>query len=88
MQGQKAAIFYYTNTPFVADVNVYFSDVECSKRWQYIRDYYIRKKGKPGTGSPGEAAKKRTTLLSFLDSYNFSKGKLVLPFLNCNRWTI
>ncbi|XP_047023041.1 uncharacterized protein LOC124632303 [Helicoverpa zea] len=41
---------------------------DCSKRWCYIRDYYIRRRGKPGTGSSGEAAKKRSDLLSFLDS--------------------
>lgn len=41
---------------------------ECSKRWAYVRDYYIRRKGKPGTGSGGEAAKNRSVLLSFLDS--------------------
>jgi hypothetical protein len=41
---------------------------DCSKRWAYVRDYYIRRKGKPGTGSGGEAAKNRSVLLSFLDS--------------------
>ncbi|CAF4956656.1 unnamed protein product [Pieris macdunnoughi] len=39
---------------------------DCCKRWAYVRDYYIRRKGKPGSG--GEAAKKRSVLLSFLDS--------------------
>ena len=34
----------------------------------YVRDYYIRRKGNPGKGSSGEAAKKRCELLSFLDS--------------------
>ncbi|KAL4152656.1 hypothetical protein QTP88_000489 [Uroleucon formosanum] len=41
---------------------------DCCKRWAYVRDYYIRRKGKPGTGSSGEAAKNRSVLLSFLDS--------------------
>lgn len=41
---------------------------DCCKRWAYVRDYYIRRKGKPGTGSGGEAAKNRSVLLSFLDS--------------------
>lgn len=40
---------------------------DCCKRWAYVRDY-IRRKGKPGTGSGGEAAKNRSVLLSFLDS--------------------
>ncbi|KAL4112856.1 hypothetical protein QTP88_016576 [Uroleucon formosanum] len=44
------------------------SGSDCSKRWAYVRDYYIRRKGKPGTGSGGEAAKNRSVLLSFLDS--------------------
>ncbi|KAK9738872.1 Alcohol dehydrogenase transcription factor Myb/SANT-like [Popillia japonica] len=44
------------------------TDTNCSKRWAYIRDHYIRKRGKPGTGSASEAAKKRSELLSFLDS--------------------
>ncbi|KAF5277456.1 hypothetical protein FQR65_LT15986 [Abscondita terminalis] len=33
-----------------------------------LGNYYIRKRGKSGTGSAGEAAKKRSELLSFLDS--------------------
>lgn len=41
---------------------------DCCKRWAYVRDYYIRRKGKPGTGSGGEAAKNRSVILSFLDS--------------------
>lgn len=41
---------------------------DCCKRWAYVREYYIRRKGKPGTGSGGEAAKNRSVLLSFLDS--------------------
>lgn len=49
-------------------LNKLFTDSDCSKRWCYIRDYYIRHRGKPGTGSSGEAAKKRSDLLSFLDS--------------------
>ncbi|XP_073952108.1 uncharacterized protein [Choristoneura fumiferana] len=43
------------------------TDSDCAKRWCYVRDYYIRRKAKPGTGSSGEAAKKRSDLLSFLD---------------------
>ncbi|GFS83793.1 uncharacterized protein NPIL_693431 [Nephila pilipes] len=39
----------------------------CLKRWNYVRDYYIRRRGKPGSGTTGEAAKKRSDLLSFLD---------------------
>ncbi|GLV33224.1 hypothetical protein CBL_08392 [Carabus blaptoides fortunei] len=42
------------------------ADVECSKRWSYIRDYYIRRRGNPGTGSSGEAAKKKTEQPAFL----------------------
>ncbi|XP_074030302.1 uncharacterized protein [Leptinotarsa decemlineata] len=49
------------------------SDSDCSKRWCYIRDYYIRRIGKPGSGSSGETAKKRSDLLSFLDSLPFSQ---------------
>lgn len=47
---------------------IYVLGSDCSKRWAYVRDYYIRRKGKPGTGSGGEAAKNRSVLLSFLDS--------------------
>ncbi|XP_030754758.1 uncharacterized protein LOC115881426 [Sitophilus oryzae] len=43
------------------------TDTDCNKRWAYIRDYYIRKRGKPSPGSVGEAVKKRSELLSFLD---------------------
>lgn len=43
-------------------------DSDCCKRWAYVRDYYIRRKGKPGTGSGGEAEKNRSVLISFLDS--------------------
>ncbi|XP_063585206.1 uncharacterized protein LOC134762592 [Penaeus indicus] len=46
---------------------------DCSKRWIYIRDYYIRRKGNPCTGSAGEAIKKRSDLLSFLDSIPSAK---------------
>nr|CAI5868532.1 unnamed protein product [Callosobruchus analis] len=49
------------------------TDNECSKRWGYVRDYYIKRRGKPSTGSCGEAAKKRSHQLSFLDS--ISSGK-------------
>ncbi|XP_050302757.1 uncharacterized protein LOC126740673 [Anthonomus grandis grandis] len=50
-----------------------FIDNDCSKRWGYVRDYYIKRRGKPSTGSSGEAAKKRSEQLSFLDS--ISSGK-------------
>ncbi|CAH2102445.1 unnamed protein product [Euphydryas editha] len=43
------------------------TDSDCSKRWCYLRDYYIRRRGK-GTGSSREVAKKRSDFLSFLDS--------------------
>lgn len=49
-------------------ITIYVLGSDCSKRWAYVRDYYIRCKGKPGTGSGGEAAKNRSVLLSFLDS--------------------
>lgn len=32
-----------------------FADSDCSKRWGYIRDYYVRRQVKPGTRSSGEA---------------------------------
>ncbi|GFQ77423.1 uncharacterized protein TNCT_567901 [Trichonephila clavata] len=43
------------------------------KRWGYARDYYIRRRGNPGSGSSGFAAKKRSELLSFLDSFAASQ---------------
>ncbi|GFW68973.1 uncharacterized protein TNCV_2918711 [Trichonephila clavipes] len=46
---------------------------DCCKRWGYVRDYYIRRRGKPGSGSSGIAAKKRSELLSFLDSFAVSQ---------------
>ncbi|KAL1493967.1 hypothetical protein ABEB36_009646 [Hypothenemus hampei] len=46
---------------------------DCSKRWAYMRDYYVRKRGKPSTGSSAEATKKRSDLLSFLDSFPTAK---------------
>ncbi|KAJ8931975.1 hypothetical protein NQ314_015073 [Rhamnusium bicolor] len=49
------------------------TDIDCSKRWAYVRDYYIRRRGKPSTGSCGEAAKKRSEQLSFLDSLSSNK---------------
>jgi len=49
-------------------ITIYVLGSDCSKRCAYVRDYYIRRKGKPGTGSGGEAAKNRSVLLSFLDS--------------------
>ncbi|KAL1489832.1 hypothetical protein ABEB36_013764 [Hypothenemus hampei] len=52
------------------------TDIECSKRWAYVRDYYIRRRGKPGTESSGEAAKKRSKQLSFLDSLSSGKRRL------------
>ncbi|KAG5890943.1 hypothetical protein JTB14_019881 [Gonioctena quinquepunctata] len=51
----------------------HYQNNECIKRWGYVRDYYIKRRGKPGTGSSGEAAKKRSEQLSFLDS--ISSGK-------------
>ncbi|GFR22365.1 hypothetical protein TNCT_159511 [Trichonephila clavata] len=38
-----------------------------------MRDYYIRRRGKPGSGSSGFAAKKRSELLSFLDCFAASQ---------------
>ncbi|XP_023706985.1 uncharacterized protein LOC111864160 [Cryptotermes secundus] len=52
------------------------TDVNCSKKWAFIRDYYIRWRGKPDTGSSGEAAKKRS-VLSFLDGFSSSKRSTV-----------
>ncbi|GFW34703.1 uncharacterized protein TNCV_953311 [Trichonephila clavipes] len=49
------------------------SGYDCCKRWGYVRDYYIRRRGKPGSGSSGIAAKKRSELLSFLDSFAVSE---------------
>ncbi|GFS70383.1 hypothetical protein TNCV_4157971 [Trichonephila clavipes] len=46
---------------------------DCCKKWGYVRDYYIRRRGKPGSGSSGIAAKKRSELLSFLDSFAVSQ---------------
>ncbi|GFT39096.1 hypothetical protein TNCV_3401331 [Trichonephila clavipes] len=39
----------------------------------YVRDYYIRRRGKPGSGSSGIAAKNIRDLLSFLDSFASSQ---------------
>ncbi|GFY27897.1 uncharacterized protein TNCV_243611 [Trichonephila clavipes] len=50
-----------------------FVGSDCCKRWGYVRDYYIRRRGKPGSGSSGIAAKKRSELLSFLDSFAASQ---------------
>ncbi|GFX43084.1 uncharacterized protein TNCV_2711281 [Trichonephila clavipes] len=33
------------------------SGYDCCKRWGYVRDYYIRRREKPGSGSSGIAAK-------------------------------
>ncbi|GFT37009.1 uncharacterized protein TNCV_175281 [Trichonephila clavipes] len=49
------------------------SGYDCCKRWGYVRDYYIRRRGKPGSSSSGIAAKKRSELLSFLDSFAVSQ---------------
>ncbi|GFR33724.1 uncharacterized protein TNCT_90631 [Trichonephila clavata] len=46
---------------------------DCCKRWGYVRDYYIRRRGKPGSCSSGIAAKKRSDLLSFLDRFASSQ---------------
>jgi hypothetical protein len=59
---KKRALYTEINNFFV------ILDKDCSKRWAFIRDYYIRKQGKPGAESAGEAAKKDQNLLSFLDS--------------------
>ncbi|XP_030031640.1 uncharacterized protein LOC115448369 [Manduca sexta] len=61
------------------------TDTDCSKRWCYIRDYYIRRRGKPGTGSSGEAAKKRSDLLSFLDSFPSSQRSSITNVKDENR---
>ncbi|KAK9874371.1 hypothetical protein WA026_002718 [Henosepilachna vigintioctopunctata] len=62
---RKSATYTQENSSDIA--------INCSKRWAYIRDYYIRRRGKQGTGSSGEAAKKRSNLLSFLDRYSSIK---------------
>ncbi|GFV81207.1 uncharacterized protein TNCV_4772351 [Trichonephila clavipes] len=49
------------------------SGSDCCKRWGYVRDYYIRRRGKPGSGSSGIAAKTRSELMSFLDSFAASQ---------------
>ena len=54
-------------------MNLISSGNDCFKRWTYIRDYYIRRKGIPGTGSAGEASRKRSVLLSFLDTLPSAK---------------
>ncbi|KAL1487937.1 hypothetical protein ABEB36_015320 [Hypothenemus hampei] len=54
------------------------SGTDCSKRWAYIRDYYVRKRGKPSTGSSGEATKKRSDLLSFLYSCPSAKRRQMM----------
>lgn len=65
-------------------LNKLFTDSDCSKRWCYIRDYYIRRRGKPGTGSSGEAAKKRSDLLSFLDSLPSSQRSSITNVVDEN----
>ncbi|KAG8174042.1 hypothetical protein JTE90_010811 [Oedothorax gibbosus] len=55
-------------------------DQECKARWTHVRDYYKRKQGKPGTGSTGEAAKRRAVLLSFLDDKNLGKRDTINNF--------
>nr|CAD7579146.1 unnamed protein product [Timema californicum] len=52
-------------------------NVDFSKRWVYIRYYYIKRKEKPGTGSRGDAAKKRFDLLSFLDGLSSSQRSTI-----------
>ncbi|GFY77122.1 uncharacterized protein TNIN_107131 [Trichonephila inaurata madagascariensis] len=49
------------------------SGSDSCKRWGYVRDYCIRRRGKPGSGSSGIAAKERSELLSFLDSFAASQ---------------
>ncbi|GFT55777.1 uncharacterized protein NPIL_594031 [Nephila pilipes] len=53
------------------------SGTDCLKRWNYVRDYYIKRRGKPGSGSVGEAAKKRSDLLSFLDDISSSQRAII-----------
>ncbi|GFS99818.1 integrase catalytic domain-containing protein [Trichonephila clavipes] len=48
-------------------------DSDCCKRWGYVRDYYIRRRGKPNSVSSGIKAKKRSALLSFLVSFAASQ---------------
>ncbi|XP_053621174.1 uncharacterized protein LOC128681372 [Plodia interpunctella] len=50
------------------------TETECYKRWCYVRDYYIRRKGRIIT--IGEAAMKRANLLSFIDHFTLSHKNL------------
>ncbi|KAG8174728.1 hypothetical protein JTE90_014290 [Oedothorax gibbosus] len=62
--------------PLTHDFSDLKGDQECKARWAHVRDYYKRKQGKPGTGSTGEAAKRRAVLLSFLDDKNLWKKRV------------
>ena len=53
---------------------MHFSGDICNARWTYIRDYYVRRKLKPITGSCSEATTKRSMMLSFLDSFPSQKA--------------
>lgn len=46
---------------------------DCCKRLANVRHYHVRRKDKLGSGSGGEAAKNRSVLLSFLDSFPSSQ---------------
>ncbi|RVE51288.1 hypothetical protein evm_004092 [Chilo suppressalis] len=59
------------------------TDFDCAKRWCYIRDYYVRRRGKPV--SSGEAAKKRSVLLSFLDNLPSSQKSSITNVIDENR---
>jgi hypothetical protein len=70
-----------------------FAGLDCSRRWAYVRDYYIRRRGKPGAGSGGEAVQKRANVLSFLDSMPVQQRKtstkvdplsLTMNFVRCD----
>ncbi|XP_072384300.1 uncharacterized protein [Diabrotica undecimpunctata] len=55
--------------------------IDCSKRWAYVRDYYIRRRGKLVSGTIGEAAKKRSAHLTFLDSMPSVQRKSTTNFV-------
>ncbi|KAG8190750.1 hypothetical protein JTE90_024880 [Oedothorax gibbosus] len=55
----------------------------CNARWTYIRDYYVRRKVKPITGSCSEATIKRSAMLSFLDSFRSQKANTYTNVVAC-----
>ncbi|CAH1957195.1 unnamed protein product [Acanthoscelides obtectus] len=55
-----------------------FSGAECNKRWTYVRDYYIRRRGKPNLGTSSQAARKRAQNLTFLDGITQKKRRACL----------